>query len=138
MARRTAIAVLAAAVLATPAATAARLPSLRSVTPTTRHLSAVFALGDLAPGRIAVATSDRTELGGAFAATSVVVREWMSPRRLANGLERWTTRHTLRPGVYYVEVSGVAIGIDCKPGKPGTPVCREVWSRPRRVLVPPR
>jgi hypothetical protein len=133
MARRATVAVLAAALL--PALTAAAtVPNLRVVSSRDRHVVALFALGDLAPGEIAIASDTRTGPDGAFRPASVKLREWMAPRQLQNGLARWRTRHVLRPGVYYVEVSGLVTETDCKPG---VHPCREDWSAMRRVVVQP-
>ena len=133
MARRAGVAVLAAALLPTLSAAAA-LPNLRAVSSHDRHVVALFALGDLAPGEIAVASDTRTGPDGAFRPANVKLREWMAPRQLQSGFARWRTRNTLRPGVYYVEVSGLVTQTDCKPG---IHPCREDWSGMRRVIVQP-
>jgi hypothetical protein len=133
MARRVAVAVLAAALLPTLTA-AATIPNLRSVSSHDRHVVALFALGDLAPGEIAIASNIQIGPDGAFRSASVKLREWMAPRQLQNGLARWRTRHALRPGVYYVEVSGLVTQTGCKPG---VHPCREDWSGMRRVVVRP-
>jgi hypothetical protein len=46
---------------------------------------------------------------------------------------RWRTRHRVRPGRYYVQVSGIVLGLDCTPHKP----CPIGWSNVPRVVVPP-
>ncbi len=129
MARRALIGAL-VGVLLTAVPAAASLPSLRSVSSHRRHVVAVFALGDLAPGHILVATRPTRERGGAFPAENVRLREAMSPS-LRNGLYRWQTRHTLRPGTYFVEISARPITTDCLPIK-GCPV---LWSNVRRLVV---
>jgi hypothetical protein len=114
-------------------AAAGTIPNLRSVSSQRHHVVAVFALDDLAPGEIAVSSRLRTTRSGAFFASDVRLREWMAPQTQANGLARWDTRHTLRPGTYYVEISGIVTETDCKPG---LHPCREDWSNIRRLVVP--
>ncbi len=133
MARRATVAVLATALLPALGAAAA-LPNLHSVSSRDRHVVVIFALGGLAPGEIAVSSDPRTGPEGAFRSASVKLREWMAPRQLQGGLGRWRTRHTLRPGVYYVEVSGLVTETNCKPG---IHPCGETWSNMRRVVVRP-
>ena len=50
--------------------------------------------------------------------------------KVANGY-RMRTRHTLGTGRYYVQVSGVVVGLDCTPKKP----CQTDWSNVRRVVI---
>lgn len=132
MARRSfATAAVLSAALLVSIASASPVPYLRSAGANRGHIVAVFALDDLAPGQIAVAVKPTTGLDGAFVAANVRLTESMRPSRVANGY-RWRTRHTLRPGRYYVEVSGRVFGLDCMPGKP----CPTPWSNVRRVMVP--
>jgi hypothetical protein len=46
--------------------------------------------------------------------------------------KRASTKRALPAGVYYVQVSGVVLGLDCMPTKP----CRQDWSNVRRVRIP--
>ena len=124
------------AALLTSISAAASAPYLRSATASRGHVVVVYALGiaedDLQPGRIAVAVSAKTEADGSFVPANVRVREALSsPTPVANGF-RVRTQHRLRPGRYYVKVSGVVLGLDCTPHKP----CRELWSNARRVVIP--
>jgi hypothetical protein len=131
MARCALIGALAGVLLATVSA-AATVPSLRSVSSHRRHVVAVFALGDLVPGQILVATRPGKDRSGAFTAANVRLREWMSPR-FRNGLYRWQTKHTLRPGTYFVEISARPITTDCLPVKG----CPSIWSNVRRLVIRP-
>jgi hypothetical protein len=123
----------AAALLVTTAPAASTLPNLRSVSSQRQHAVVVFALRDLAPGEIALSTSSRTTRSGTFFAGDVRFREWMAPQTRPDGLARWSTRHVLPPGTYYVAISGIVTETDCKPG---VHPCREVWSNVRRLVVP--
>jgi hypothetical protein len=125
-----AVTALGAAVL-TSLAGAASLPYLRSASSQRRHVVAVFTLGELAPSRIAVAVSSVTGANGAFVPANVRIKEVVHATRVTNGY-RVRTQHTLRPGKYYVQVSGLVVGLDCTPLKP----CREDWSNVRRVVIP--
>ena len=109
-------------------------PFLRSAAAHRGHVVAVFTLGsDLAADRIAVAVSPKTGPTGAFLKANVRLSESVRPTRVPSGY-RFRTRHTLRAGRYYVQVSGIAVGVDCLPAKP----CRESWSNVRRVIIPKR
>jgi hypothetical protein len=135
--RSTALALAAlGAALLTGISTASSAPYLRSATASRGHVVAVYALGiaegDLQPGRIAVAVSAKTQTDGSFVPANVRVQEAISsPTRVGSGY-RVRTQHKLRPGRYYVKVSGVVLGLDCTPHKP----CRELWSNARRVVIP--
>jgi hypothetical protein len=132
MKRPTALALAAlAAALLTGISAASPSPYLRSATVRRSHVVVVFTLGDLAPGQIVVASKPATQPNGAFVQANVRLREQMRPVATAGGY-RWRTRHTLRPGRYYVQVSGIVIGLDCTPHKP----CPVGWSNVRRVRVP--
>src|SRR5918911_2819148 len=87
-------------------------PYLRSVAAHRRHVVAVFTLGDLAPGKILVAISSARGANGALLARNVRLQESIAnATRVAGGL-RIQTRHALRPRRYYVQVSGVVVGLD--------------------------
>ena len=127
-----AIAVL-GALFATAVSAASRVPYLQSVSASHRHVVAVFTLGpDLAPGRILVAAGSQTSPNGQFVKANVRLNEPLRAVKVAGGF-RTQTRHTLRPGRYFVEVSGTVIGLDCTPLKP----CRTDWSNVRRVVIRP-
>lgn len=115
---------------------ASSTPVLRSATASRGHVVAVFTLGgaesDLRAGRIEVASRAATQTDGSFVSANVRVQEDMSsPTPVTNGY-RIRTQHKLRPGRYYVKVSGVVLALDCTPHKP----CRELWSNARRVVIP--
>jgi len=130
------LAALAAALL-TGISAASSSPTLLSAKPSHGHVVAVFTLGDtessdLVPGHIAVATAPSQQATGSFAPADVRFQESVSsPTRVATGY-RIRTQHKLRPGRYWVKVSGVVIGLDCTPHKP----CKELWSNARRVIIP--
>ncbi len=128
MARSALIGVLAAMLL--PALAAAASPSLRSVSAQRRHVVAVFRIGDLTPGQILVATRRRTSANGEFVTANVRLREQLAPT-IRNGVARYRTRHRLKAGRYYVEVSGI-VATDCLPGH----ACPERWSNVLRVVIP--
>jgi hypothetical protein len=130
-----ALAALSAA-LVTAGSGAASVPALLSTAASRGHVVAVFTLGaaesDLAPGRIAVAVRPQTQTDGSFVPANVRVQESMSNITQVPRGDRVRTRHRLRPGRYYVKVSGTQIGLDCTPKNP----CKELWSNARRVVIP--
>jgi hypothetical protein len=117
---------------------AASVPYLRSAAPSRGHVVAVFTLGqaeigDVAPDHIAVATSAATQRDGSFVTANVRVLETMAnPAQTTGGGMRVRTVHKLRPGRYWVKVSGKVVGLDCTPKLP----CKELWSNARRVVIP--
>ena len=129
--RRSFVAALAALCVAAGASAAAPQPFVRSVTASRSHVVAVFTRGDLAPGKIVVAVRPETGPGGSFLRQNVRLQEPISRETPVRGGYRVRTRHTLRPGRYYLQVSGVVIGLDCTPVKP----CPVHWSNVRRVVV---
>ena len=121
------------AILATAVSAASRVPYLQSVSASHRHVVAVYALGpDLAPARILVAAASQTSPNGQFVRANIRLSEPLRAVQVA-GRFRTQTRHTLRAGRYFVEVSGVVVGLDCTPTKP----CRTDWSNVRRVVIRP-
>jgi len=118
--------------LATSAWAAAPQPYLRSVGASRGHVVAVFTRGDLAPGKIVVAVRPGTDPDGSFLPQNIRLKEQIARETPLRGGYRVRTRHALRPGRYYVQVSGVVIGLDCTPVKP----CPVHWSNIRRVVVP--
>jgi hypothetical protein len=119
-----------AAALVTAASTASSVPYLRTATTANRHVIVVYSLGELAPGRLLVATRAQTQPSGRFLESNVRLNEPLRGTKVTSGL-RMRTRHTLRPGRYYVQVSGTVLGVDCTPQKP----CPTDWSNVRRVVV---
>jgi hypothetical protein len=118
------------AAIVTAASAASALPYLRSATAVNRHVVVTYRVGELIPGRILVATALRRETSGRFVQANVRLNEPLRGTVTASG-ERLRTRHTLRPGRYYVEISAVVGGVDCTPHKP----CKTNWSNVRRVIV---
>jgi hypothetical protein len=118
------------AALVTAASAASSVPYLRSATAANRHVIVVYSLGELAPGRLLVATRAQTQPNGRFVQSNIRVNEPLSGKKAASGL-RMRTRHALSPGRYYVQVSGTVLGLDCTPKKP----CKTDWSNVRRVNV---
>lgn len=86
----------------------------------------------MVPGHIDVAAAPAVQANGSFAPANVRVQESLSnPMPVARGY-RIRTQHKLRPGRYWVKVSGIVLRLDCTPLKP----CKELWSNARRVVVP--
>ncbi|MGZ4382701.1 MAG: hypothetical protein ACXVZ3_14910 [Gaiellaceae bacterium] len=112
------------------AAAATSLPHLNSAVSHRRHVVVTFTLGDLAPGHIVVASHPKTQPNGAFVKANVVLDEPLKATKTAHGF-RARTAHRLAKRRYWVEVSGVVVGVDCTPHKP----CRTDWSNSRRVTV---
>jgi hypothetical protein len=125
-----ALAALAAAGLTSLSTAAAPLPNLRSATAVRGHVVVRFTLGDLAPGRLLVASRPATLNNGKLAAANVLLNEPLRSVKTATGY-RARTRHTLPPGRYYTQVSAVLI-TDCIPHKQ----CPVRWSNVRRVHIP--
>ena len=129
------LAALGAAVLLTGISTAASSVYLRSAKASRGHVVAVFSLGvagDLAPDHIAVASAPQIQANGSFVSRNLKFQEAVSNPSTVSGGYSVRTQHRLRPGRYYVKVSGVVVGLDCTPHKP----CKELWSNARRVVVP--
>jgi hypothetical protein len=125
-----AAAVLGAAILSAASA-ATSVPHIRSATTANRHVVVVYTLGELIPGRLVVATRAQTQPNGKFVQSNVRFSEPLTGKKVAGGALRMRSRHTVRPGPYYVEVSGTVVGLDCTPKKP----CPTDWSNIRRVVV---
>jgi hypothetical protein len=125
------LAVLSAA-LPLPSAAAARAPMLWSASQRSGHVLVTFSLGDLAAGKLVVATSPRRNSVGALV-RGVQLREKLMVSTTAKRL-RWLSRHTLQAGVYFVQVSGIEIDgvVDCTPPLFG---CGQKWSNVLRVVV---
>jgi len=130
MTRASASALAAAGILLGSASAASSLPHLSSATSHRRHVVVTFTLGDLVPGQIVVASSPKTEPNGAFVKANVRLHEQLAAKKIATGY-RARTAHRLPKGRYWVEVSGVVIGLDCTPHKP----CRTDWSNAKGVRV---
>ena len=121
-----------AALLLTGVSAASSLPTLRSAAASRGHVVVTFRLGELSPGRILVAVRGRTAANGRLVAANVRLNEPLRTTRTATGYRRATTKRVLPAGVYYAQVSGIVVGLDCTPRKP----CRQDWSNVRRVRIP--
>ncbi|HKD33778.1 MAG TPA: hypothetical protein VKB73_09940 [Gaiellaceae bacterium] len=119
------------AALISAASAATSFPHVRSATIANRHVVVVYTLGELIPGRLVVATRAQTQPNGSFVQSNVRFSEPLGRTKVAGGAYRARSRHTLRPGRYYVEVSGTVVGLDCTPKRP----CPTDWSNIRRVVV---
>jgi hypothetical protein len=119
------------AAIVTAASAASPVPYLRSATTASRHVVVVYSIGELIPGRLLVAKRAQTTASGKFVQANVVLSEPLTGTKVAGGMLRMRTRHTLRAGRYYVEVSGTVVGLDCTPKRP----CNANWSNVRRVVV---
>ena len=132
-----AAAALAAVFLTNVSAATSAAPYLRSVAPSRGHIVAVFTFPagetpDTAPEQIAVAVRPGVQTDGSFVPANVRVRESLTNvAHVATGL-RVRTVHKLRPGRYYVKVSGIVISPGCTPKVP----CKALWSNARRVVIP--
>jgi hypothetical protein len=124
-------AALAAALVTSVAGAASPVPNLSSATTKRGHVVVTFTLGEFAPGRILVATRGTTTASGKFVTANIRLNEPLSSVKTATGY-RARTRHALPAGRYYVEVSGVVVGLDCAPRNP----CPQHWSNVRRVRIP--
>ncbi len=118
------------AAFVTTVSAASSVPNLRSAVARNRHVVVVYSLGELLPGHILVATRAQTGPNGKLLKANVRVNEQLTGTKVANGY-RMRTRHTLGTGRYYVQVSGVVVGLDCTPKKP----CQTDWSNVRRVVI---
>ena len=118
------------AAFVTTVSAASSVPNLRSAVARNRHVVVVYSLGELLPGHILVATRAQTGPNGKLLKANVRLNEQLTGTKVANGY-RMRTRHTLGTGRYYVQVSGVVVGLDCTPKKP----CQTDWSNVRRVVI---
>jgi len=118
------------AAFVTTVSAASSVPNLRSAVAHNRHVVVVYSLGELLPGHILVATRAQTAPNGKLLKANVRLNEQLTGTKVANGY-RMRTRHTLGTGRYYVQVSGVVVGLDCTPKKP----CQTDWSNVRRVVI---
>ena len=118
------------AAFVTTVSAASSVPNLHSAVARNRHVVVVYSLGELLPGHILVATRAQTAPNGKLLKANVRLNEQLTGTKVANGY-RMRTRHTLGTGRYYVQVSGVVVGLDCTPKKP----CQTDWSNVRRVVI---
>ncbi len=131
---RSALAVFAFLGLLASATAAVSQPHLLSTRARAGHIVAVYTLGEQVPSRIVVASRRATGPEGNLLDKNVRLREPLSATTRVRGGYRMRTRHTLRPGRYYVQVSATVLGLDCTPHKP----CPARWSNILRVRVPRR
>ena len=129
---RSMLLLLVLAALAVPAAASADGPRLRSTHAVNGHVEVVFSLGGLVrASQIQIAAGPAN---GRFAAGAVRLRERIAAAPdAATGLVRWRTKGTLRPGHYWVRVSGVDAGeTGCTPKLSD---CLAQWSNVLPVTV---
>lgn len=114
------------------ASAGAQTLNLRSTTAQHGHVVVTYTLNDpdLAPRSIVVARRPARNADGSFLAANIRLDEALGSTRIRGGY-RARTQHTLAPGRYWVEISGVVIGVDCFPAKP----CHQTWSNVRPVVV---
>ena len=126
---------VAAALGAVGSATADQLPILRSAKALHRHLALAISVGDVRPAEMLVAKRRAVDAEGALLPKNVRLRETIHVSATASGVVRWQSRSTLRPGIYFVQVTAFGtVGVtDCPPKMPN---CDEHWSNVRRVVVP--
>ena len=122
---------VAAALVTSVGGAASPVPNLSSATAKRGHVVVTFTLGEFAPGQILVATRAATTANGKFVTANIRLNEPLRSVKTATGY-RARTRHALPAGRYYVEVSGVVVGLDCVPRNP----CPQHWSNVRRVRIP--
>jgi hypothetical protein len=106
------------------------LPNLRSAAAKQRHVVVTFTLGELVPGRILVARRAATTESGKFVEANIRLNEPLRSVKTSTGY-RARTRHALKPGRYFVQVSGTVLLTDCTRLKP----CPTHWSNVRRVRI---
>src|SRR5262249_4194917 len=114
-------------------ASADQLPILRSATVQRRHVVVRVAVSDLRPVQLIVAARAAVDRAGALLPANVRQRETIRLPAAAEGVVRWTSRKTLRPGIYFVQVRAVDTGgvTDCPVSlRP----CLVHWSNVRRVV----
>src|SRR5206468_2325792 len=98
------------------------------------HVVVRVEVGDVRPTQLLVATSRAEDRNGALLAANVRLRETIKLPAGAEGVVRWKSRKTLRPGIYFVQVGAVdTLGItDCPVSQRP---CGEHWSNVRRVVA---
>jgi hypothetical protein len=133
--RRWLVLSLSGAMVWTAVAAAAAPPVLRSAVPSNGHLVVTFVSGDLVPGEVVVATRGTRATTGGLAGSSVKLRERITARTdPETGQVRYRTRGRLRPGRYFVVVSGFLQ--DPTPScVPLRSRCGERWSNVLRVRL---
>jgi hypothetical protein len=127
---------LALLVVTAAAAASGSSPEVTAVAQQRGHVLVTFALGDLASaGQARVASRPAKGSDGAllqrYVKLSEVIRAQADP---ATGLIHWRSRGALRPGQYYVQVSGVDSGVtSCIPVRA---TCGLTWSKVFRLRIP--
>ena len=132
---RSMLLLLALAALAIPAGASADGPRLRSAHAVGGHVEVIFSLGGLVrASQIQIASGPRPGPGGRFSPGTVRLTERIAAAPdAATGIVRWRTRGTLRPGRYWVKVSGVDSGeTGCTPKLSD---CLAQWSNMLPVTV---
>jgi hypothetical protein len=116
-------------------AAAGQPPIVLSATVVQRHVVLELSVGDLRPVEFTVAKRRAVDAYGALLWKNVRLRETIQLSPSASGSVRWQSPDSLRPGLYFVQVTAVETGgiTDCPPK---VPRCGEHWSSVRRVVVP--
>jgi hypothetical protein len=135
MARRllAGVAVAAALVAVAPAA-ADQLPLLRAARVVRHHLVLKLSVADVRPVELTVARRRTVGVEGALLRKNVRFRETIRLPASKKVVVRWRSGKRLRPGRYFVQVTGVETGgvTDCPRFSPD---CNVRWSNVRRVVV---
>jgi hypothetical protein len=100
------------------------------------HVLVTFSLGELAaPGEVRVATRGTVGAGGALLRKNVKLHEAIhATADPMTDVVHWKSREALRPGLYFVQVSGVDTGVtSCVPIRS---TCGLQWSNVKRLRIP--
>ncbi len=92
-------------------------------------------MSDLRPTELLVAKRRAVNVDGALLPKNVRLQETIQLPPSEDGLVRWQSQNTLRPGTYFAQVKAVQTGdvLDCPPKMP---TCDVHWSNVRRVVAP--
>jgi hypothetical protein len=111
-------------------------PELTAVAQKQSHVLVTFSLGDLsAPAEARISTRAAVGANGALLRQYVKLHEAIhATADPTTGIVHWKSRGVLRPGLYYVQVSGVAAGVtSCVPVRS---TCGLEWSNVKRLRMP--
>ena len=130
--------VLGAGALCLPFAAAASgdSPELTAVAQKQSHVLVTFSLGQLsAPAEARVSSRAAVGANGALLRQHVKLHEAIHATvDSATGMVHWKSHGVLRPGLYFVQVSGVDSGVtSCVPVRN---TCGLQWSNVKRLRIP--
>src|SRR6266576_5812586 len=91
-------------------AAGAKTPILLSASAVNRHVVVKVSVGDLRPAEVSVAKQRAVTTDGALVQKNVRLQEAIHLPASANGVARWRSSGTLRPGTYFVQVMAVETG----------------------------